>query len=585
MTSIVILVGSETGNSLDFAERTREDLERLNYEPEVYEMDEFILENLLDDTLKCLIFICSTTGDGEEPRNMHKFMKFLLRSDLPSNIFSHFNFSVFGLGDSSYDKFNFASKRLYRRMQQLGAKDFVGFRGEGDERNSRGIEGGWTVWFEALKNGLMQQFPVSSLQLKYKEFDPLPPRSRIITSKNTNHLYRPTKDSVVEARFIESTRVTPLDHFQDTRLLKIRCVSDETRKLAPGDILNLKPSNNSKNVDELLSLLQWDGNTEIFGIEGGNTSLWDGLKFPLSLKQFLQDWIDLHRIPTRSLLRTLACLCDLNAAEYSPMHREKLVELSREEGEYLDYVWRPKRSIVEIIKDFQPTLKVSLERLLQVFPPMKARQFSIANDPPEKSVDGNYCTIELLVALVKEELPLGRGFREGLTSAWIREDLIAHDLNFVSFTHGSIRHNFLTGTIFLFASGTGIAPLRSIIQRYHNEGRRIFLYFGCRSLQADFYFENEWKESPNLTVFAAGSRDGSGPEKIYLDSIIKNNSEPLLEFESPDQFSCVVAGHSRLNKLVQDTLKAIWSEKSSYEGKSWLDWLKSHSQYQSETWS
>ena len=81
--SVVILVGSETGNSLDFAQRASEDFERLGIDSEIFLMDEFPLEKLIseEDSVECLIFICSTTGDGEEPRNMQKFSRFLRRSD------------------------------------------------------------------------------------------------------------------------------------------------------------------------------------------------------------------------------------------------------------------------------------------------------------------------------------------------------------------------------------------------------------------------------------------------------------------------------------------------------------------------
>jgi len=581
MSGIVILVGSETGNSVDYAERTSEELERFNLKSEIHLMDEFKLENLLGDSLKCLIFICSTTGDGEEPRNMRNFMRFLLRSDLPVNILNSFSFSVFGLGDSSYDKFNFVGKRVYRRMQQLGAKDLIGFRGEGDERHPRGgIEAGWNVWSEALLIGLSIIYPTEMKKDALDSISPLPARLKVVLTPEKDISTTTTTDDkmIVKAEFVEAIRVTPVEHFQDTRLLRIKC-SDPLKFAVPGDIMNLKPSNDSESVDLLLELMGWDGDQEIFGIEGNISSVWSGISFPITLNSFIRNWIDLHRIPTRTLLKTLACLCNVEAAEYSVMHREKLLELSRDEGEYLDYVWRPKRSVLEIIRDFQPTLKFDLDRLLQVFSPIKPRQFSIAND--------NESVVELLIAFFKEEMPLGRGFREGLCSKWISSGAISRELTFVTFTHGSIKHNLLKNTIFLFASGTGVAPLRSLIQRYgRDEGRRIYLYFGCRSVEMDFYFKDEWqREYPNLTVFALGSRDDPANKK-YLDSIIKDNSGPLIEeCESPDQFSCVVAGHSRLNKLVQDTLKEIWSSKPDFEGKTWLDWLKAHSQYQSETWS
>ena len=47
------------------------------------------------------------------------------------------NFTTFGLGDSSYREYNFAVKKLYKRLLQLGAEEFYP-NGEGDEQHDEG---------------------------------------------------------------------------------------------------------------------------------------------------------------------------------------------------------------------------------------------------------------------------------------------------------------------------------------------------------------------------------------------------------------------------------------------------------------
>ena len=46
-------------------------------------------------------------------------------------------FALFGLGDSSYPKFNWVGRKMFRRMEGLGAKAVVE-RGEGDDQNEWG---------------------------------------------------------------------------------------------------------------------------------------------------------------------------------------------------------------------------------------------------------------------------------------------------------------------------------------------------------------------------------------------------------------------------------------------------------------
>lgn len=46
-------------------------------------------------------------------------------------------FAVFGLGDSSYGKYNWVGRKMFRRLEGLGAKAVVE-RGEGDDQNEWG---------------------------------------------------------------------------------------------------------------------------------------------------------------------------------------------------------------------------------------------------------------------------------------------------------------------------------------------------------------------------------------------------------------------------------------------------------------
>jgi sulfite reductase alpha subunit-like flavoprotein len=49
-------------------------------------------------------YVVSTTGQGEEPDNMRRAWRFLLRKSLPATSLSTQQFGVLGLGDSSYPR-------------------------------------------------------------------------------------------------------------------------------------------------------------------------------------------------------------------------------------------------------------------------------------------------------------------------------------------------------------------------------------------------------------------------------------------------------------------------------------------------
>lgn len=64
-------------------------------------------------------------------------MESLLRSDLPTDLFDELHYAVFGLGDSSYEKFCWSAKVLDRRLEGLGARRICE-RGEADDQHALG---------------------------------------------------------------------------------------------------------------------------------------------------------------------------------------------------------------------------------------------------------------------------------------------------------------------------------------------------------------------------------------------------------------------------------------------------------------
>jgi hypothetical protein len=94
------------------------------------------------------IFVISTTGDGELPDHAKPWWRFLLRRDLPGDALASIGFAVFGLGDSSYVRFNAAARKVAARLEQLGATPLCE-RGLGDEQaEPGGLEAGFHAWLE-----------------------------------------------------------------------------------------------------------------------------------------------------------------------------------------------------------------------------------------------------------------------------------------------------------------------------------------------------------------------------------------------------------------------------------------------------
>lgn len=64
-----------------------------------------------------------------------------------------------GLGDSSYVKFNFAAKRLNKRLLQLGGEMLVPL-GLGDDQHDLGYDAAVDPWLESLWKKLLSVYPL-----------------------------------------------------------------------------------------------------------------------------------------------------------------------------------------------------------------------------------------------------------------------------------------------------------------------------------------------------------------------------------------------------------------------------------------
>lgn len=145
---VLILYGSETGTGEEVAFKLNDLIRRRGFlYVDTMSMDEYNVAGLPSE--KLVIFIASTTGDGDVPKNMHSFWKFLLRKALGRDSLISLNIAVFGLGDSSYEKFNASARRLSTRLKQLGAQEIIPI-GLGDDQARYGYFAAFDIWLGCL---------------------------------------------------------------------------------------------------------------------------------------------------------------------------------------------------------------------------------------------------------------------------------------------------------------------------------------------------------------------------------------------------------------------------------------------------
>ena len=119
----LILYGSQTNTAKYASEEIGREALRRGLNTSIMAFDDYNIFNLPSE--KLVIFVIATTGDGDPPSTMVNSWRFLLRKDLPLGVsLANLKFCVFGLGDSTYEKFNAMAKKLTQRLLDLGAKLF-----------------------------------------------------------------------------------------------------------------------------------------------------------------------------------------------------------------------------------------------------------------------------------------------------------------------------------------------------------------------------------------------------------------------------------------------------------------------------
>ena len=115
--SLLILYGSQSGNSEEIAINAGKFSSKNNLNPTVRAMDEVTVSDIISQTR--ILICCSTWGDGEQPDNAEDLWEAANSADITS--LNNINFSVLALGDSSYDLFCESGKEWDNWFETKGA--------------------------------------------------------------------------------------------------------------------------------------------------------------------------------------------------------------------------------------------------------------------------------------------------------------------------------------------------------------------------------------------------------------------------------------------------------------------------------
>ncbi|XP_071036381.1 NADPH-dependent diflavin oxidoreductase 1 [Parasteatoda tepidariorum] len=576
-SKISILFGTQTGNSEDVAERLGRLLTRMRLKPFVRDIQNYRISRLLEE--KMVIFICSTTGNGEFPDNMKAFWKFLLRKNHPTSSLCHLKFCVFGLGDSSYEKFNVVAKKLNKRLLQLGATEVLPIA-LGDDQHELGYDAALDPWLKKLKDIFSSYYDINASYIP--DDTPLPPKFKVkFLEKNGNIHFNNDcmMQNYQQATLKSIKKETSDDHFQTVNLVSFM-ISPEV-VYEPGDVAVVWPENPPHEVNEFLSLLKVPFDDPFIIVPADQDTPPPPLTpYPCTVRECVKKYFDVLSIPRRSFFEFFYHFSQ------DETEKEKLLEFTTAEGqeELYEYCNRPRRNILEVLLDFPHTTPhVPFEYFFDMIPAIRPRSYSIAS-----ALSVHSCEFQLLVAVVNYKTRLQKT-RKGLCSNWLSNLPEGSKIPFYT-KKGSIALPGSMDPIVMIGPGTGCAPFKAFVEhRAHKKIGDNHLFFGCRYKEKDFLCSESWKELEEkdmLTLFTAFSRDQE--DKVYVQHKIVENSTLLWELINHKLAYVYIAGNAKqMPEGVKDAFLKVFEKEGYLSNNECIKYLKTmelHKRYQVETW-
>uniref|UniRef100_A0A672LQW2 NADPH dependent diflavin oxidoreductase 1 n=1 Tax=Sinocyclocheilus grahami TaxID=75366 RepID=A0A672LQW2_SINGR len=419
--------------------------------------------------------------------------------------------AVLGLGDSSYPKFNFVAKKLHKRLLQLGANMLLPV-GLANDQHDLG----------------------------------LPPR----------YVFH----------FLDEISDKQTEHLQTTDNSWPRSVHDRgggdpsSSGYIAGDVVTMRPCNAAEDVEHFCQLLKLDPEC-YFTLTPTDSSTARNEHSPCSVRFLVEQFLDISAVPRHSFFELLVSFAT------NELERDKLLEFSSAQGQDCnDFLM--STLFDQVLADFpHNTAEISIDCLLDLFPEIQPRSFSIASfllQHPNR--------IHILLAVMKYKSILFKP-RKGLCSSWLASlDPYEGDVYVpLLVKKGSLSFPQDPGNpVIMVGPGTGVAPFRSALQERAAQGKMGGFVGVCK----------EKVQAGQMILVTAFSRDQhrvKEQSKLLWDLIAKKNA-----------FFYIAGNAKQMPTSVCDALKEVFQKEggmSENQAQEMLDAMEKAKRFQSETWS
>jgi sulfite reductase (NADPH) flavoprotein alpha-component len=537
--TLTIVYGSQTGNAKRLAEQLAKRSEAQGLPVRLLRADAYPQRELAKE--RYLAIVISTQGEGEPPDDSRGLVEFILGKRAPR--LPSLQFSVLGLGDSSYAEFCAIGNQLDARLAQLGATRFAPL-GAADVD----IDSVATPWLEKTLEQARELLKSSgsvtalhAVQRERPEEAPAPPAH--------------SREQPFNAGVLANQRIVSSDADRDLRHIELSLDGSGIR-YQPGDSLGVW----SHNPPTLVA--QW---LETLALDGGVDATHDGRTLPLAL------WLTREREITRLGRAFIAALATVSGHDelarlLKPEHSIELAALLN--------AYQP----IDLLRRYPTTW--SADSLIAALRPLTPRLYSIASSQAQVGDE-----VHLTVAVVDYE---AHGTRHwGAASSFLA--CVDEDGSVPVFIESNDRFRLPADgsrDVIMIGPGTGVAPFRAFVQEREETAAtgRNWLFFGNRHFAQDFLYQTEWQAALKKgwlhKLDLAFSRDTA--EKIYVQQRLRERGSELYAWLENGAHLYVCGDSTHMAKDVHGALVDIAIAHGGHspdDAKAWLADLMQQGRY------
>lgn len=599
MSRVLVCYSTQSGTSESLAERfvngfnEKTTIENLCICSNISNFDNETSIIELEKKFDIVIFFISSYGEGEPCDDSVKFFQTL--KDKRTKLSTY---SIFGCGNSYYDKYQEAAIELKKILDECGCQQIGQFGQSNEAYNS--VLDDYDAWeFDYVP--VLGKF----LNVEIKEVSEYIPMYQIIETvggsvggTNRNNLIDRPPYQELKPFATEIDMASVIRYGANYVHFNINLHKEKSRlKYQSGDHVGIFPKNRDGDVESILEITGVEGNGNSFKVLPMNrmeSNRWIG-KVYNSYKEFFLHWVEINGVLSRKMIKDIIRYFIF---ETSVEVRGKLNELIKSKEVFKMHVLDQRMTIVKLFQELGIKRGIHYEKIpisfiLEFFGPLKSRKFSISSSD---LVEPNQ--VGVMMKIVKEE---GLCF-EGVCSKTIEDIIEKNDDNKISIYINKSKFKLpmnLSKPIVLVGAGSGIAPFRGFLQdicsqSYKlNQVNKIVLYFGLRTLSEDHYiyqesfakFKRVLGDKLEIRLALSGGDESS---KRYVQDLIREDCQSIVELLVKEKGHIYICGDAGgMSRGVKKVLVDIIGEYEGGDvkkGDQYVQYMQSLGRYREDVW-